>query len=240
MSKSTIKYTISKCRNPYTGETFQHPVITDRETYTTERVIERGLASGYVRGQFHDIRGVLDGSIATWQQLLREGKAVHIGKWLRLALQATGRVGADRQLTGANELRLRITPLEDLKVKASDYIWECVDDTTLVPRIDYGSALGSPRGEMSASQQVTFSGRNLNFNPEKDTVTLAWKKGDEVKTATVSPTGTSGTILIFDWPEALAEADAGTEVIWSFLFHVSVGTGTKEVLQQQTLKLVEA
>ena len=241
MSKPKIMYRISRGRNPKTGADLQRPVITRRETYTTDMAVQRGLDSGYMRGQFHDVRAVMDGTIATWQQLLKEGKAVHIGNWLRLQFNATGTVGDDRQLTDANGLALSITPLQDLQVKASDYEWVCVDDTANEPTIEYGSSPNGKRGEMIKTKSIVFTGRNLKYDSATDSVKIAWTEDGEAKTATLVPTEVSDTYLRFDWPTSLAEVEAGVEIAWSFRFWLPVGVDEKrEVYRSETLKLVAA
>ena len=67
--KPKLKYRIIPARNPGTGEALLRPVIAGRETLTTDQVVEYALKAGYVRGQFHDMRGALNGFIEAIQQL---------------------------------------------------------------------------------------------------------------------------------------------------------------------------
>ena len=49
------------------------PVIAERETLYIEQLVEHALKSGFVRGQFHDQRGALNGFIEAIQELVRNG-----------------------------------------------------------------------------------------------------------------------------------------------------------------------
>ena len=76
MNKPSMKYRVVQGRNPRTGGIIQRPQIVDRETYYLDQVVEYALNAGYVRGQFHDMRGALNGFIEAIQQLGRDGKAL--------------------------------------------------------------------------------------------------------------------------------------------------------------------
>ena len=109
------------------------PVITERETLYIDQLVEYALKSGFVRGQFHDMRGALNGFIEAIQELVRNGKAVVLNDWLRVFGVLTGSVGPDGSLTEKNEYRVKISALKELKRKASDFSWTRVDGTTPVP-----------------------------------------------------------------------------------------------------------
>ena len=51
------------------------PVIAERETLYIDQLVEYALKSGFVRGQFHDMRGALNGFIEAIQELARSGQA---------------------------------------------------------------------------------------------------------------------------------------------------------------------
>ena len=51
------------------------PVIAERETLYIDQLVEYALKSGFVRGQFHDQRGALNGFIEAIQELVRNGGA---------------------------------------------------------------------------------------------------------------------------------------------------------------------
>ena len=49
------------------------PVIAERETLYIDQLVEYAIKSGFVRGQFHDQRGALNGFIEAIQELVRNG-----------------------------------------------------------------------------------------------------------------------------------------------------------------------
>jgi hypothetical protein len=76
--KPSMKFRVVQGRNPKTGGTVQRPLIVERETYYLDQVVQYALNAGYVRGQFHDMRGALNGFIQAMQQLGKDGKAVNL------------------------------------------------------------------------------------------------------------------------------------------------------------------
>ena len=74
-TKTPMKYRIVGGKNPKTGEPIKRPVITERETYYIDKVVEYAIKNGYVRGQFHDMRGALNGFIEAIEQLGRTASA---------------------------------------------------------------------------------------------------------------------------------------------------------------------
>ena len=70
--KPKLKYRVIPARNPSTGAALLRPVIAERDTLRTDQVVEYALNAGYVRGQFHDMRGALNGFIEAIQQLGRD------------------------------------------------------------------------------------------------------------------------------------------------------------------------
>ena len=98
MKKPAMKYRVVQGRNPRTGGTIPRPLIVERETYYIDQFVQYALNTGYVCGQFHDMRGALNGFIQAMQQLGKEGKAVNLGNWLRIHAELTGTVGENRPL----------------------------------------------------------------------------------------------------------------------------------------------
>ena len=131
--KPKLKYHLIEGVNPKTKAKLLRPAITERETLYIDQLVEYALKSGFVRGQFHDMRRALNGFIEAIQELVRNGKAVVLNDWLRVFGVLTGSVGPDGSLTEKNEYRVKISALKELKRKASDFSWTCVDGTTPVP-----------------------------------------------------------------------------------------------------------
>ena len=134
--KPSMKYRVVQGRNPRTGGIVQRPLIVERETYYLDQLVQYALKAGYVRGQFHDMRGALNGFVQAMQQLGKDGKAVNLNNWLRIHAELTGTVGENRQLTERNEMNVNITALNDLKCDWREFSWTNVDDSGLIPKID--------------------------------------------------------------------------------------------------------
>ena len=125
--KPKLKYHLIEGVNPKTKAKLLRPAITERETLYIDQLVEYALKSGFVRGQFHDMRGALNGFIEAIQELVRNGKAVVLNDWLRVFGVLTGSVGPDGSLTEKNEYRVKISALKELKRKANDFSWTQVN-----------------------------------------------------------------------------------------------------------------
>ena len=225
-TKPSMKYRVVGGRNPQTGSPLFRPVVTDRETMYLDQVVQYALNAGYVRGQFHDMRGALNGFIEAIQQLGRDGKAVNLNNWLRIHAELTGTVGENRQLTERNEMNVNITALNDLKCDWRDFSWTNVDDTGAIPKIDTILSLGGKPSELIKSKSIRLTGKNLYFDAEMgDTVTLTWIEGEEEKTAFVTPTESDYSHMLLPWPAELDDVEAGTKITFTLRTHAGIEDG---------------
>lgn len=239
--KPTLKYRVVQGRNPRTGETLMRPVITARESYDLDQVVAYALNAGYVRGQFHDMRGALNGLIEAVQQLGREGKSVCLNNWMRIHGELTGTVGESRQLTSANELRVSITALTDLKGDVGAFSWQNVDESAAAPKVDTVAYVGAAKsGEVKKSAPILVTGRNLAYSAAiGDSVTVGWTQDGEATSVTVSPTESDYAHMRLAWPAALDEVPAGTELTLTLKLHGGVEGGAV-MTAVKTAKLIEA
>lgn len=218
--KPTLKYRVVSGRNPKTGGVLLRPVITERETYYMDQLVNYALNSGYVRGQFHDMRGALNGFVEAMQQLGKEGKAINLNNWLRIHAELTGIVGESRQLTDANELHVAITALTDLKANVGDFSWTNIDDLGLLMKVDSITSPNGNKDEITKTKAIVANGKNLAFNAAwGDKVIVSWKVDDEEKSAELTPSEQSETYLRFEWPEALNDIPVNTVLNFSFRLH---------------------
>ena len=225
-TKPSMKYRVVGGRNPQTGNPLFRPVVTDRETMYLDQVVQYALNAGYVRGQFHDMRGALNGFIEAIQQLGRDGKAVNLNNWLRIHAELTGTVGENRQLTERNEMNVNITALNDLKCDWRDFSWTNVDDTGAIPKIDTILSLGGKPSELIKSKSIRLTGKNLYFDGEMgDMVTLTWIEGEEEKTAMAIPSESDYSHMLLPWPEELSDVEAGTKITFTLRTHVGIEDG---------------
>ena len=225
-TKPSMKYRVVGGRNPQTGSPLFRPVVTDRETMYLDQVVQYALNAGYVRGQFHDMRGALNGFIEAIQQLGRDGKAVNLNNWLRIHAELTGTVGENRQLTERNEMNVNITALNDLKCDWRDFSWTNVDDTGAIPKIDTILSLGGKPSELIKSKSIRLTGKNLYFDAEMgDTVTISWIEDEEEKTAMAIPSESDYSHMLLPWPEELSDVEAGTKITFTLRTHAGIEDG---------------
>ena len=217
MIKPPMKYRVVQGRNPRTGGTIPRPLIVERETYYIDQFVQYALNTGYVRGQFHDMRGALNGFIQAMQQLGKEGKAVNLGNWLRIHAELTGTVGENRQLTERNEKRVNITALQDLKSDVSNFSWTNVDDTGIIPKVDTILSPGGRPWEIIKSSGILVTGKNLYFDAAHgDSATISYGDGDAAVTINITPTESDYSHMLFAWPAELESVAAGTKLTFSF------------------------
>ena len=216
-TKPHMKYRVVQGRNPRTGGAIQRPQVVDRETYYLDQVVRYAINAGYVRGQFHDMRGALNGFIEAIQQLGKDGKAVNLNNWLRVHAELTGQLDETRQLTDANELHVVITALQDLKSDWTRFSWTNIDDSGIIPKIDTILSPGGKPWEVVKTRGILATGRNLYFDTAKgDTVTISWGEGASVQTIAVTPTESDYSHMLFAWPTALADVEPGTKLTFTF------------------------
>ena len=235
-NKPKLKFRVIAGRNPKTHEPLLRPLIADRETYYMDQLVEYALNAGYVRGQFHDMRGALNGFVEAMQQLGKDGKAVNLNDWLRIHGELSGTVDETRQLTDANEYKVRITALKELKRKASDFSWTNIDDTGVVPKIDTITYDGCPDNwKIQKSSGFTATGRNLIFDKIRlaDKVMAQWLEGDEEKSAELTPSGSGYSFLKFDTVAAFADIPVGTKITLLFTLHGGVEGGAAYGLKKE-------
>lgn len=212
--KAKMKYRVMETRNPSTLEMFKRPVITDRTTFYLDQVVKYAIENGYVRGQFHDMRGALNGFIEAIQRLGLDGMAVSLNDWLRVHAELSGVVGDDGQLTDMNELNVRITPLKELKIPKDRFSWTNVDDQSAKPRVDAVCNDGSGEaGVVARGEPIVLSGRNLAADTAAgDGATATWKEGEETRSVTLAIVQSGYGFANLAWNEQMDGIAGGTEL----------------------------
>ena len=228
--KPKLKYRVIPARNPSTGAALLR----------TDQVVEYALNAGYVRGQFHDMRGALNGFIEAIQQLGRDGKSINLNDWLRIHGELTGSVDATRQLSAKNGYKVAITPLKELKRSVGDFSWTNVDaaeDAVKIDHVYYADA--TEDFVIKRSAPIVINGKNLKFDASLgDRLTLSWTDEDgETQSAAVTPSANDAFRMTVAWPAALAEVDAGTEVTLELRSRNGVKDAPEQVVAKK-LKLV--
>jgi len=230
MNKPKLKYLVSEGKKPGTEIAVYRPVLTERTTYYTDQVVEYALNAGYVRGQFEDMKGALNGFISAIQSLGKAGICVSLSNWLRIHAEMLGSCDALGTLTAANALKVCITALTDLKVNKDEFTLENVSVPKNLVKVDGITAEdGTVNWVVVKNKGIVVSGKNLKFvYADGDRVTVSY---DGLSTPiNLVPTKSAYASMQFDWPTALAELDDGTPLNFTFTLHV--GAETAQVVEK--------
>lgn len=142
---------------------------------------------------------------------------MNLNNWLRVHAELTGQVGESRQLSDANELHVVITALQDLKSDWTKFSWTNVEDSGVIPKVEMILSPGGKPWEAVKTRGILVTGRNLFFDAAKgDTATISWGERASAQSITVAPTESDYSHMLFAWPTALAEVEAGTKLTFSF------------------------
>ncbi len=237
-TKPKLKYRVVNGRNPLTNEVIQRPIIVERETLRTDDVVTYALNAGYVRGQFHDMRGALNGFVEAIQQLGRDGKCVNLNDWLAIRGQLTGTVDETRQLSAANSYRVTITALKELKRDIGDFSWTNIDDTAAVVKIDHIFASGATADGVVKDKAIIINGKNLIYDAALgDSLEIAYTVDGEAKTLSLSPSESSAYNLTFTFPTELASVEAGTELTFTLKSRNGVADAATQVVTKKVTLL---
>jgi len=232
--KTKMKYRVFTARNPKTEGTLLRPVVTSRNSLTMRQLVAYAKSANFVRGQQKDLEGLLGGFIEAMQDRAKAGYSINVNDWFIISGQLRGTVGEDRTLTAANEYHVTITASKDLKVDIDNFSWSRVDDSGVVIKVDNISSPGGKVGEVVKTKAIVANGKNLSYNS-------AW--GDSIKVTYVgletpialTPSEQSESYLRFDWPTALADVPAGTELVFEFKLHGGEGLAEQSALKTVTL-----
>jgi hypothetical protein len=228
--KPTLNYRVVEGINPKDKTTkILRPLITNTETYDVARVLRFAMDNGYITaGQFFSNVGIVIGFFEALQALVKDGRNILIQQWLRIFTVLTGTCDPETRLLGEdNELRVRAQVQSNLRRKASDFSWHCIDDASGRSTVQHIHGVGgNVDKELKVNTKITVSGTNLSYNAETDRITASWQTTDPA-TGIVTDhsvdlvpesSGYSGMILPF--PEGLETAPDGTMVdITFFLRH---------------------
>ena len=229
-TRPTMNYRIIEGINP--GDRTKkilRPLITDTETYDIARTLRYAMDNGYViGGQFFANIGILIGFFEALKALLADGRSILISGWLKLFPVLTGQCDPETRLIGKeNQLRVRAQVQANLRRKASDFSWHCVDEDKARATVQHIHGVGEEVDkEVKVGTKITVTGTNLSFNAETDRITASWQTTDpatgEVTDHSVDlipeSSGYSGMILPF--PAGLETAPDGTMIdITFFLRH---------------------
>lgn len=210
-------------RNP--NKRILRPLIVDKERYDTPRALRFSMENGYIQGgQFFSNYGVVNGFLEGVQRLGKDGRDILLNGWLRIHPEMRGTVDPETRLIGPeNEIHVCAQVQANLRRKASEFTWTCVDDNGSRAHIQHLQSVGGARDkEIFAGAKISVGGTRLAYNAATDRITASWQTTDaETQTVTehsveLVPESSGYSAMVLPFPEGLADAPVGTEVTFSF------------------------
>ena len=229
----TMTYKVVRAKNHLTGETYRRPVITNRHSMGMKKLIEFAIKGGYMRGQLKDLIGSVSGFFEAVKDRALAGYTINLGDMLIISGHLQGTVDESLSLTKEkNEYHLSVRVKKEMQVPLDTFAWVREDDNGKHPKIEkISSPQDTEDGEIKKSAEINVIGNNLLFTPANgDKVVISWVEDDEVMSATITPKASRRLGMDFDWPVALSEVEAGTEVTFTFHLYEDDGKGGKLVL----------
>lgn len=218
--KATLSYRVVSGINPKNKEqTILRPQVVDKETYDTKCILSFAMENGYmVGGQFYANYGTVNGFLEAVQRLGWDGHNILLNGWLFIHPELRGSLDPETRTLGAqNEVRICIRSMKDLRRKASDFNWECVDDKSLRATVQHLQSVGGAKDkEIFATAKISVGGTNLAYNSDTDKITASWQTTDSETgnamdhTADLVPESSGYSAMVLPFPEDLKSAPVGT------------------------------
>ena len=224
--KAPLAYKVVAGKDPQNPEnTILRGLIVNKETYDTARVLRYALDNGYITGgQFFDTYGKVNGYLEACQRLGKEGRDILLNGWLRIHSELKGQIDPmTRQIGPDNEIHVCAQCQGNLRRKASEFSWTCVDDNGVRATVQHLQSVGGAKDkEIFAGAKIAVGGTNLSYTASSDKVTASWETTDaetsEVTSHTVelTPESSGYSQMTLPFPAELASAPLGTVVTFQF------------------------
>ena len=160
---------------------------------------------------------------------LLKGNAVTIDDYLRLTPTLRGKVDPETgRPTSESVLGVAVQVLRKMKLDIADFDLVNGDKTVSEPRFTdlYTIGLSAVRDRIVRGEPFHIGGRNLYFDAAMgDTIVLTFSEDGETQSISLTPTACNPGLLMFAWPAALAEVEAGTEVTITLRTRMGVKDG---------------
>lgn len=222
MNKPNMYYQPVKGVNPKTKAAITRPQVANVTTYYEDQFVAFALSGGYVRGQFEDCKGQLNGFIEAMKVLGQSGYAVTLGGWFRVDGTLTGQLNELQQLTDKNEYRVNIRALQQLKRKASDFSWTNLGNNGNSPKVEHMQSVGAEDDfTIFAGAKINVSGKNMKYQAGRDKITASWVEVDSEtgvetpKTIEIVPDSSGSSTMTLPWPTGLT-APVGSMVTFGY------------------------
>ena len=236
--KNTLYYRAVVGRNPQDRtKTLLRPLIVNKETYDTARCLMFAMENKYITaGQFHANLGVVHGFLEGVQRLGKDGRNILLNDWLRIHPELKGTLDPEsRTITEKNELHVCAQVQSNLRRKASEFNWECIDDNSVRATVQHLQSVGGAKDKQIFSPaKITVGGTNLAYTAGSDKVIASWNTTDPETGGTIEhsvelmPESSGYSNMMLPFPEGLASAPLGTIV--TFTFFLRQGNATASVI----------
>ena len=224
--RATLAYKVVAGPNPQDqSETILRGLIVNKEVHDTARCLRFAMENGYVQGgQFYANFGVVNGFLEAVQRLGRDGRDILLNGWLRIHPELRGRIDPETRSIGAdNELHVCVNCQRNLRRKANEFNWECVDDKSVRATVQHLQSVGGAKDkEIFANAKIAVGGTNLTYTSATDKITASWQTTDS-ETGTVTdhsvdlvPESSGYSAMVLPFPAGLADAPIGTVVTFTF------------------------
>ena len=122
-NRKVLEYAVVEFKHPSKKTVTNVPRIVGQRTVGMDELIERAERGGYTTIRANLFKAQFESVMALVKDCLEAGNAVNLGGYLRIQPFLTGNVNAANELTQANELAVRVTPLSKLKLKLRSFAW---------------------------------------------------------------------------------------------------------------------
>lgn len=224
--KATLQYRVVSGKSPRDpSKTILRGLIVNKETYDTARALRYALETGKIAGGgFYANYGIVNGFLEAVQSLGKEGRDILLNGWLRIHPELRGPIDPETRVIGAaNELHVCACVQTDLRRKADEFSWTCVDSTAERATVQHLQSEGGANDrEIYANAKIVASGAHLNYTAATDKITATWDETDSEtgeivhKTLDLVPEKSGYSNIVIAWPTGLT-APVGTEVTFQFL-----------------------
>ena len=201
------------------------PLIVNKETYDTAKCLHFAIENKYITaGQFFSNFGIVNGFLEAVQRLGKDGRDILLNGWLRIHPELKGTVNPETRLIDEdNEIHVCAQCQKDLRRKASEFNWECVDDNSVRATVQHIQSVGGAKDrEIFASAKISVGGTNLAYHSGSDKITASWQTTDAETGETtdhsvdLTPESSGYSAMVLPFPEGLASAPLGTVVTFTF------------------------
>lgn len=227
VDKATLEYRAVMGINPRDrSQTIVRPLIVNTECYDTARALHFCLDNGYIQGgQFYANYGIVNGFLEGIQRLGLDGRVVLLNNWLRIYPVLRGVCDpVTRQMGANNEIHVCCQAQKDLRVKANQFNWLCVDDNAERAVVQHLQAVGWKNDrEIHSAAKIAVGGSRIAYGAG-DKILSDWDTISEEGEVThhsveVVPESSGFSAMVLPYPTGLSSAPVGTEVTFTFYLY---------------------